>query len=160
MNGPKKIESNGIKSEKKSNFPFKKQHALLKFAKQIRKDILKINSYRLNGGIMVVDRYPQLQFFGIADGKKIDPIYTKMSKKESELLSIVEDIQPDLIFKLIVPVEISKKRRPEDSIEMLKAKYEILEKIEYKKSKIIKVDATQPLQEELLFIKREIWKNL
>lgn len=139
---------------------YRRQCAVVKFAKEIHRDIIRIHSYCLNGGIMVVDRYPQLQFYGISDGRKVNPSFPKLQKKEEKYLKIAEEIQPDLVFKLIVPVELSKKRRPEDAVEILQKKWDILKAVEYPKAKVIEVDATQPLDEELIFIKQKIWEML
>lgn len=136
------------------------QKKKLRFAKKVSRDIRRIHSYCLNGGIMVVDRYPQTQFAGIADGPKVNAAYPEMQEKELEYLSIIDEIQPDIVFKLMVPVEVSQERRPEDAREVLEKKYEILQQVTYPKSTVIEVDATQPLDQELLFIKRKIWENL
>ena len=109
---------------------------------------------------MVVDRYPQIQYFGISDGPKVNSSFPILQKKERKYLEIVNSIQPDIIFKLMVPVELSKQRRPDDSIELLQKKKEILEEIQYSKSRIIEVDATLPLEDELIFIKKHIWNAL
>lgn len=139
---------------------YRKQRAMVRFAKQIRKDIIRIHSYCLNGGIMVVDRYPQLQFFGISDGRKVNQAFSRLQQKESAYLDIVNDIQPDIVFKLMVPVELSNERRPDDAIELLQKKLLILQSINYTKAKIFEVDATQPLEDELVFIKQKIWEML
>lgn len=139
---------------------YRKQRVLVRFAKAIHRDIIRIHSYCLNGGIMVVDRYPQLQFFGIADGRKVNPAFPKLQKEEENYLKIAEEIQPDLVFKLVIPVELSKQRRPEDSVEILQKKWEILQAVAYPKAKVIEVDATQPLEKELVFIKQRIWEML
>lgn len=119
-----------------------------------------MKSYTLNGGIMILDRYPQTQYFGISDGPKILSRYEKMSQKERKLLEIVKDIQPDVVFKLDVPVEVSKARRPNDDEEILKKKYAILKDVAYPEAKTFTIDGTVPLEEELLTIKRMIWKLL
>ena len=136
------------------------QRKKVAFAREIRRDLRRIHSYCLNGGIMVVDRYPQLRFFGISDGPKVNRAFPALAEKELEYLSVAERIQPDLVFKLMVPVEVSMDRRPEDAEEVLRRKYEILQAVEYPGARTIEVDATQPLEQELLFIKKKIWENL
>lgn len=136
------------------------QRKKLAFAKEVNRDIRRIHGYCLNGGIMVVDRYPQLQFPGIADGPKVNVSYPRLQEKERAALQIAEEIQPDLVFKLMVPVEVSMQRRPEDSAEVLQRKYDILCSLEYPNSRVVEVDATQPLDQELLFIKKKIWEQL
>ena len=73
---------------------------------------------------------------------------------------MAERILPDLVFKLMVPVEVSMSRRPEDAEAVLRRKYEILQAVEYPGARTIEVDATQSLEQELLFIKKKIWENL
>jgi len=156
--GKPKVSSKSDDSPK--NQSYKTRRRFLKFARAVRKDIVRMKSYTLNGGIMILDRYPQTEYFGIADGPKILDQYEKMSQKERELLGIVKDIQPDVVFKLDVPVEVSKARRPNDDEEILKKKYAILKDVEYPGAKTFTIDAAMPLEEELLTIKRIIWKLL
>lgn len=139
---------------------YKLRKRILKYARAVRKDIVRMKSYTLNGGIMILDRYPQTQYFGISDGPKILSRYEKMSQKERKLLEIVKDIQPDVVFKLDVPVEVSKARRPNDDEEILKKKYAILKDVAYPEAKTFTIDGTVPLEEELLTIKRIIWELL
>lgn len=139
---------------------YRKQAYMVRFAKQINRDIRRIHGYRLNGGIMITDRYPQLDYFGIADGPKVNQAFPKLQRQERKSLGIVREIQPDLVFKLMVPVEVSIQRRPEDPVESLQRKYEILKNITYSNAEVIEVDATRPLEEELLFIKKKIWEHL
>lgn len=139
---------------------YRAQKKKVAFAREVRRDIRKIHSYCLNGGIMVVDRYPQLQFFGISDGPKVNCAFPALAEKELEYLRIAERLQPDLVFKLMVPVEVSMSRRPEDAEEVLRRKYEILQAVTYPQAVEIPVDATQPLEQELLFIKKKIWEYL
>ena len=138
----------------------RKQKKWVKFSKDINRDIRRIHSYCLSGGVAVIDRYPQLAFRGLSDGPKVNCAFPELVKAEYRNLSIVNDIQPDIVFKLIVPVELSKKRRPEDSLEVLQKKYEIISSLNYPKSKIVEIDATQPLEEEIKEIKRAIWDML
>ena len=138
----------------------RKQKKWVRFSKEIRRDIIKIHSYCLSGGIAVIDRYPQLEFRGLSDGPKVNCAFPDLVEEEYNNLAIVNDIQPDLIFRLIVPVKLSKDRRPEDSLEVLQKKFEIISAIKYPKSLIVDIDATIPLDEEILEIKKVIWSNL
>ena len=131
-----------------------------RFSKKVNGDIKRINRYRYNGGIVITDRYPQTKFFGISDGPKIFDKFHWLSKLEKRNLNIANIIHPDVIFKLILPVEESVKRRPDNNILLLQQKYDVLQNIKYDKSLIINVDASMNIEDEILFIKREIWKLL
>ena len=151
----------------KENKPIKKtfkntakQRSLLRFSKAVNKDLKRINSYRLNGGIVVTDRYPQTDFWGISDGPKISCNYHRYAEKEKQNLSLAKEIHPDIVFKLCVPPEVSMERRPNDDPEVLKRKIEILESINFNGAEIITIDATMPLDEEIRQIKRIIWDRL
>ena len=130
------------------------------FSSIINKDIQKISRFRSNGGIVITDRFPQISYFGVSDGPKILEKYEFLSRREKKNLEIVNQIQPDVVFKLMVPLETLLERRPNDNKELLKKKYDVLKKIHYDQSKMIDVDATVSMEEEILFIKREIWKLL
>ena len=131
------------------------------------KKIETMQKYRLNGGISLLDRYPQIEYAGMNDGPKIveyrDSFAEKkwidrMIKKESEKLDIVRWVKPDVIFRLNISAETSMTRKPEQkNIETFRRKIEELNKITFQGATIVDVDAEQPYEVELLEIKRILW---
>lgn len=117
-----------------------------------------------NGTIIFLDRCPQIQFEGINDGPKIKAKYGNSSnrvirylypyfrKNELKYLEEAVDIPPDIVIKLQLSVEESMRRKPDNDINKLKIKHKIIDKLKFPKSKVIEVDATQPLEQEILEI--------
>src|SRR5699024_388105 len=91
-------------------------------AKSNRKKIIKMHAYRLNGGVSIVDRYPQLEQVGINDGLKLKEYADKLNSKilrrlairEKNILQIVNDIYPDFVFRLNISAEVSLQRKPDE----------------------------------------------
>lgn len=132
--------------------------------------IQKMQQYRLNGGISVLDRWPQMEYVGQNDGPKIVEfknifgnkkfIKSKINK-EIKYLGIVKTIKPDYIFRLNISLDTCMRRKPEhkDS-SYYKKKIEDLMNIKFEGSKIIEIDAELPYEEEILLIKRILWKYI
>ena len=139
-------------------------------ARRAYKEACKAEKYRRKGGVVLYDRFPQIQFEGINDGPKVVDYYTKtgldydilklMAKKEMRYLRKTQRYRPQIVFKLLLPPEESQRRRPSDNIEFLRRKHEITKALQFDGSKILIVDATQDYQQELIYIKNVIWKYL
>lgn len=146
---------------------------LKEIAKRTNKSICLAKMYAVKGGIAILDRYPQLSFEGINDGPKIrcNSKNKKLSKIarmyisrsaaiEEKYLQKAVEIQPDLVFKMILPPEESIRRKPEESLENVQRKHEIIKQLEFNNARVITIDATQDLREELRCIHNEIWSIL
>lgn len=131
------------------------------------KKIKKMHRYRLNGGISVLDRFPQIEMDGQNDGPKV-PGYVEVFgrkkfikrriEKEAERLSIVKEIKPDLIFRLNISVDTCISRKPENKNRAdFEKKIHDLNQLKFQGAKIIDIDAEQPYEKELLEIKRHLW---
>lgn len=138
-------------------------------AKDKRKKLEKMHRYRLNGGFSVLDRYPQLQQSGINDGLKIkkfnrdfnSKFLKKMEAREEELMQIVNDIYPDLVFRLNISIEVCMARKSEHTdIDYFKHKTEAIKQIQFPNSKLFELNAEQSLDDVLLTVKRTIWNNI
>lgn len=147
------IESNSLVSAIEA-------HHYVVFAKKIRKRLIHMNVYRARGGIALMDRYPQVQFDGINDGIKNSVNNKKMYLKEKKILSIVNEIQPDVVFKLKVPLNVASSRKPSERKETLEEKIQIVNTIAFPESKVYEIDTTENYDEEILKIKHIIWENI
>lgn len=130
--------------------------------------------YRDKGGIALLDRYPQTQFAGINDGPKIrtsvlpkvknsrflSAIATWYAAREEKKLAEAVKLQPDIVFKLMLPPEESIRRKPKENYESVCRKHEIMKQLAFPQSKVYEIDATMPYEEELILIKNIIWKNI
>ncbi len=134
------------------------------------KKIIQMNKYRTEGGISLLDRFPQLECEGKNDGPKIAgvcslyldrPVFRRFLRREQKHLGIVKTIKPDIVFRLNITAEESMRRKPEQvDIEEFRGKLRDLESITFQNARIIDIDAAQPYDAELLEIKAAIWKYL
>lgn len=132
--------------------------------------LIRMNKYRLNGGISLLDRYPQIEFSGRNDGPKLIKTFegykknnwiNKILAKEWTYLSLVKTIKPDIVFRLNITAEESMRRKPEQTnICEFQSKIDDLTTITFQDAKIIDIDATQPYNNELMEIKKVIWSML
>ena len=141
-------------------------------SKDVLKTIKKAEGYCAKGGIAIFDRYPQTKYYGINDGPKIralnkktnNPIMRhlidKYAKEEESILKEAESISPDILFKLILPPEESIKRKPNEDLEKVKQKHDIIKNLMFADAKTYEIDATADYQQELLLIKNLIWQNI
>lgn len=123
--------------------------------------------YRLNGGLSLLDRYPQIEYSGMNDGPKVieyrDSFVEKngidrLIRKEAKKLDIVRNVKPDIIFRLNISAETSMARKPEQkNIETFRKKIEDLNKITFQGARIVDIDAEQPYEAELIEIKKILW---
>lgn len=143
-----------------------------RLAKDVLKTIKNAETYRNKGGIALFDRYPQTQFLGINDGPKIRPMMKKtknkflqmimslFAKSEENSLIKAERINPNLVFKLILSPEESKRRKPHEDFEKIKRKHEIIKSLSFNNSKVYEIEATMNYDDELILIKQIIWQNI
>jgi thymidylate kinase len=142
-------------------------------AKHVNRTIVRAERYISKGGIAIFDRYPQIIYPGINDGQKIRCNYVpriknKFVKKYAEFCADREEKYllkavthtPDLVYKLMIPPEISIERKPDENIEIVRRKHEIIKEMEFCGSKVHVVDATQRYDEEIKLIRRSIWEKI
>lgn len=141
----------------------------MRFAYHSLKTVEMAERYRRKGGIAIFDRYPQVQFEGIYDGPKISAkfhsyldrdVLRHMAERETDILERASRHAPSLVFRLLVPPEVSLARKPDHDYENVRRKAEITEKLVFQKSKDYAIDATQTYDRELLEVKRIIWESL
>lgn len=126
--------------------------------------------YSMKGAIALMDRFPQIQFEGVYDGPKIhylakkkngESMFTEIAGKyELNVLKKIQKFHPDIVFKLLLPVEESMRRKPFEDRESVTRKSIITPQLVFENSKVYDIDATLPFNEEMLEIKRVIWKNM
>lgn len=141
--------------------------ALLDVEINNNKKIRIMNRYRLNGGISIMDRYPQIELVGKNDGPKIveyretfenKGLIDRFIRREAKALSIVRKVKPDVVFRLNISAETSMHRKPEqDNIDEFRKKADDLKNITFQEARIIEIDAQQPYDQELLSIKSVLW---
>ena len=141
-------------------------------AKHTYETVLKARKFADNGGVVILDRFPQIQYEGMNDGPKICMMMKKARSRivkayihyyaslEKKYLKRAVKIIPDLVIKLILPVEVSLERKPEENEAIVRRKHDIVEKLVFEGSTCISIDATMPYEDEIIKIHNEIWKLL
>ena len=142
----------------------------LGIARRAYKEVRRADKYMNKGGIPLFDRFPQTQFEGIYDGPKINHycqqrginfgIVKWMARKEQKYIEKIQSFQPCLVFKLMLSPEESIRRKPFESIEAITLKHEVTQQLLFPNSVVYTVDATQDYQQEIIFIKNQIWKAI
>ncbi len=144
--------------------------------KKIAKDSLSLikagEKFSSKGGLVIFDRYPQVQFPGISDGPKIRSLMPKklpkvfkmilerFAAKEEQYLIKTTDHCPDIVFKLVIPPEESVRRKPENVLETMIEKHNLIKALQFEGSNVYEIDAMMPLEKELLMIKQTIWQHI
>lgn len=133
-------------------------------------DVRRADRYMEKGGIPLYDRFPQTQFEGIYDGPKINHycqqrgisfgIVRWMAKREQHYIEKIQDYQPRLVFKLMLSPEESIRRKPSENLEVVTRKHNITSQLKFPHSLVHTVDATMNYQEEIIYIKNQIWNEL
>lgn len=134
------------------------------------KKICQMYRYKLNGGISVLDRWPQVEIAGRNDGPKMgkykDAIGIKgfmrtRIAKEQKYLRIVKTIKPDIIFRLNISLDTCMNRKDEHkNRSAFERKLNELNQLEFQGANIIEINAEQPFDEEFLEIKKILWKYI
>lgn len=168
------------KSENKISFfdnpiKFLKSCTKIRMINSIQKNnyhkIKRMYHYKLNGGISVLDRWPQIEFDRRNDGAKIvtyrdvmkeNWYLRKKIKDEQQYLNIVKTIKPDIIFRLNISLDTCLERKPEENTDRdaFMSKLDELKQINFQGARIVEIDAEQPYDEELLLIKQILWKYI
>lgn len=141
---------------------------LLRIAHYYMHQLRRSEKYINKGGIALFDRFPQDQFNGIYDGPKITTQFAskmnqknvrRLAQKEEKIIKDCQRYQPDILFKLVIPVEESI-RRKHDNEKIIRKKVEITENLNFEHSETHVIDATQDYDKELIGIKRIIWQRM
>lgn len=117
------------------------------------------------GMIVVSDRFPQSQFPGWNDGPRLTAWIDHPSawrraaaRRERDAFRLAELCPPDLVLKLHIPAELAARRKPETPREQIRTGVELLRRLSYPgTTRVVDVDASQPLRQVILQVKRAVW---
>lgn len=114
------------------------------------------------GSIVVLDRFPQSQFFGIYDGPRLQDGNSFAWAARAEMAAFREaaELEPHLVVKLVVTPEVGYARKPDHNFETLKRKAEMTRLLAFPRSHVIEIDATQPLEQVILQAKTAVWRAM
>lgn len=120
-----------------------------------KKRLKQINSERKRGGIVICDRYPQTTTLGYNDGPKLyanmnssNIVLKLLARYEFSCYELAKEIYPDMVIKLLGPLEVLHSRRPEMSIEEINKKQNGIINLQFgKQTDVITVDINKPINQ-------------
>jgi hypothetical protein len=120
------------------------------------------------GWIVIGDRYPQAQIMGLGDGPLLSTwanhpwrLFRTAARRELEAYRAMEAVAPDLVVKLHVSPEVSAGRKQDMPPESLARRADTVRAVGFEAStRVVEVDADQPLEEVLLRVRRAVWEML
>ena len=126
----------------------------------------KAERFAQRGIVVLADRYPQNEIEGVLDGPSpVQPDHTAgifglARKYERALFARMARRQPDLILKLVVPLDVALSRRPDHAPELLAAKVAAIQTLRYGGAPLVEIDASQPLDQVVLEARRFVWQTI
>ncbi len=117
---------------------------------------------KTRGYVVLTDRYPQDEFPGLCDGRRLYNFNGIAARKERECYRIARMCPPDVAIKLIVSPEEAIKRKPDEiDYEISKNLTERIKKITFNNNtKCVEVNSDKTQQDVILEIKKIIWNSL
>lgn len=121
--------------------------------------LLKISRCRNRGFVVITDRYPQDEYDGLCDGRRLRNQKGIAASKETHLFELSKLIQPDLVIKLVISPEEAVRRKPkENDLETSKYLTDRIKNINFSDyTKKIIINAEKPYEQEIIEIKNQIW---
>jgi thymidylate kinase len=120
------------------------------------------------GMIVISDRFPQSQFPDGNDGPRLTRWRERGSwaaraaaRHEDETFRLVDLSPPDLVVKLHVTPETASARKPETPAEQVRRGIEVIHGLRFRHAtRVVDVDAEQPLAHVILQAKRAVWETI
>ena len=140
----------------------------LLLAAERRRNLRRARRLRDRGRVVIADRFPQAQFEGLNDGPKLAawsaarmPLMRWAAALERLTYRSIERTVPDLVIKLQVAPEIALRRKPDTPPERLRQKARVVSLLKYPPpTRVVEVDAGQPLSEVIRQVKQVVWDSL
>lgn len=140
----------------------------LSLAAERRRNMRRARRARDGGKVVIADRFPQAQFHGLNDGPKLAawsatrmPLLRLAAAVERSAYQSIERTAPDLVIKLQVAPEIALRRKPDTPADRLRQKARVVSLLRYPPgTRVVEVDAGQPLDSVILQVKRAVWESL
>jgi hypothetical protein len=120
------------------------------------------------GMIVVSDGFPHSQFPGCNDGPRLgDWIehssrwHRQLARREHEAFRLAELYPPDLVVKLQLSPAVAARRKPETPQAQIFPGVEMVRRLSYPDTtRIVDVDASLPLEQVVLEVKRAVWNAI
>ena len=141
---------------------------LVALARERRARLRQVRRARNVGMLVICDRFLQTQIPHFNDGPAFDhwkdhpsSVLRWAARRERAALSDVALQPPDLVVRLSVPAELAAVRRPTMSLERLRHGVATIAALRFPEvTRVVEIDASQPLSVVLLQVKRALWESL
>jgi thymidylate kinase len=141
---------------------------ILALARERRRRAREARRARGRGMVVLSDRLPQSQYPGWNDGPRLTAWLTAASRlkraaarRERESFALVDLTPPDLVFKLRVSPEVAARRKPETPPAQLNSGLELVRRMRFPPTtRVVDLDAEQPLADMVLEAKRAVWEAI
>ncbi len=141
---------------------------VLALARERRRQALRARRARSLGLIVIADRLPQSQFVGLNDGPRLSTwlghrsrLFRGAAERELATFGAVELCPPDLVVKLHVSPDVALQRKPETPVDQVHRKVDVVRQLQYPPTtRVVDVDANQPLEQVLLQVKQAVWDSI
>jgi thymidylate kinase len=118
--------------------------------------------------VVIGDRYPQSQIMGFTDGPRLrrwaehrSRLLRGLAARELEVYRAADAAAPDLVIKLQVSPEVAAQRRPGSAVAGLSRRVDAVRQLRFPSAtRVVEIDATQPLDRVLLEAKQAVWASL
>ena len=115
------------------------------------------------GMIVLSDRYPQDQITGFNDGPllhRIAGVPEVLRRFETNAYAGARQLPPDLILRLKVTPETAARREPNMDPEVIRVRIGEVQRLVFPGSRLVDIDAEQPLPDVIRAVKNEVWRLL
>jgi thymidylate kinase len=137
-------------------------------ARERRRWATELRRARSLGMVVLSDRLPQTQFAGLNDGPRYgawleSPSWLRRTVARREQASFRDAgiVPPDVVVRLRVPVDVAAQRKPDTPLDQLRRKVAIVDGLRFPPpTRVVEIDAAQPLDRVLQNVKRAIWASL
>jgi len=138
---------------------------VLTLSRERRRWGAQVRRARNLGMIVLSDRLPQTQFAGLNDGPRYGHwlesrswLRRLVAKREQATFREATIVPPDVIVRLHVPVEVASQRKPDTPLDQLRRKIEIVAQLRFPApTRVVEIDAAQPLDRVLQDVKQAVW---
>ena len=166
--GQNRVESARQSSRETPSLGWARVLWALALALEKRSKLKRCLRARHRGMIVICDRYPQVQTLGYNDGPLLGAwldspsrLRRRLARIEYRVYERASQLAPDLVIRLDVPPEVAVRRRPTESLQELRRRREVVRAIRYgRRCRLLEIDASGPLDEVSLAVKRAIWQQL
>ena len=115
------------------------------------------------GMVVIADRYPQNEIADYNDGPllpRLARVPRWLRRFEANAYALVRRLPPDLVVKLEAPPEVLAVREPSMDRLVILQRVGAVQRLTFPGARVVRVDATQPLDDVIRAVKAEIWSML